>query len=199
MKRSLKITERQVNGQMYYRVRGTLNCKRYESTFKDLEFAEEWKDTKEAEAKTNGMNAHFTWLTRKQINEAEVSFNRLGNRSLSEAIDYFLKNYNPATTRKGLVDAYIEFLGSRENANARPLTINNLRLRVGALVDGHPEMDVHEVTVADVKAFLAKPWLSAVSVSNYRRALHAFFNWCVKQEYCSQNPVAKIEPVKVDR
>jgi site-specific recombinase XerD len=44
------------------------------------------------------------------------------------------------------------------------------------------------VTAVQVQAFLAGLPVRAATAHGYRRALHAFFRWCVQQGYARDNP-----------
>ncbi len=154
---------------------------------------------KELEAKSDSLKTQITPLTENELREAEIAYHMLKGKSLFSAVDFYLKTHNDTLNEKNLYDAYIEFLGSKEQANARPLTIKSSRLRVGAFVNGHRDRQVNEISYQELQNFLRKPALSGVSVNNYRKELLAFFNWCKKLNYCLDNPVEKIEIIKVDQ
>ena len=200
MKASFTFTKKlNRSGTYSYRVRGLLKRKRIEKSFKNKDQAKRWMEAKELEAKSDSLKTQITPLTENELREAEVAYHMLKGRSLFSAVDFYLKTHSDTVNEKNLYDAYIEFLGSKEQANARPLTIKDLRLKVGAFVNGYRERQVNEVTSQELRSFLDKPGLSGVSINNYRRALMGFFNWCKKQDYRLDNPVEKIEIIKVDR
>ncbi len=200
MKTSFTLTKKlNRSGTYSYRVRGFIKRKRIEKSFKHKDQAKGWMEAKELEAKSDSLKTQITPLTENELREAEVAYHMLKGKSLFSAVDYYLKTHSDTLNAKNLYDAYIEFLGSKEQANARPLTIVDLRHKVGAFVNAYRERQVNEVTSEELRSFINKPGLSGVSINNYRRSLMGFFNWCKKQEYRLDNPVEKIEIIKVDQ
>ncbi len=200
MKASFTLTKKlNRSGTYSYRVRGLLKRERIEKSFKHKDQAKRWMQAKELESKSDSLKTQITPLTENELREAEIAYHMLKGQSLFSAVDFYLKTHNDTLNEKNCYDAYIEFLGSKEQANVRPLTIKNLRLQVGAFINGHRDKQVNEVTDQELQSFLHKPALSAVSVNTYRRALLGFFNWCKKQNYRLDNPVEKIEIIKVDQ
>ncbi len=200
MKASFTLTKKlNRSGTYSYRVRGFIKRKRIEKSFNNKDQAKGWMEAKELEAKSDSLKTQITPLTENELREAEVAYHMLKGKSLFSAVDYYLKTHSDTLNVKNLYDAYIEFLGSKEQANARPLTIVDLRQKVGAFVNAYRERQVNEVTDQELRSFLNKPGLSGVSINNYRRSLMGFFNWCKKQDYRLDNPVEKIEIIKVDR
>jgi integrase/recombinase XerD len=76
---------------------------------------------------------------------------------------------------------------------------------------------INEITIADVRAFLQSEAqrdtlcpdhptgvaragrLSDRTLHCYARAIRAFFNWLVNEEYLTKNPVAKLKPPKLEK
>jgi integrase len=143
-----------------------------------------------------------TRLTPGQIAAAESAFGRLEERkfplSLEQVIDFAFENYREAVKQITLKDALDEFTKEREAANDRPLTIRNLKQRIGGIVDHQLEKQLANVTEAEVKDVIEKPGRGPVARNNERRALLQFFNWALSRRYCVSNPVT-VEPVKIDR
>ncbi len=140
MKASFTFTKKlNRSGTYSYRVRGLLKRKRIEKSFKNKDQAKRWMQAKELEAKSDSLKTQITPLTENELREAEVAYHMLKGKSLFSAVDFYLKTHSDTLNAKNLYDAYIEFLGSKEQANARPLTIVDLRLKVGAFVNGYRE------------------------------------------------------------
>ncbi|HZM06244.1 MAG TPA: site-specific integrase [Candidatus Saccharimonadales bacterium] len=141
-------------------------------------------------------------LTPEQIAEAELAFTQLGDRPLLPAVSYFIENFREPSIRVALSHALDQFIESKKANNSRPDTIRSLEYKVGKFVSKHAEKGVCDITAADISAEIHRPGLSPITKSNVRRALHGFFEWCVRrkpQAYCADNPVKSIEPIKVDR
>lgn len=83
-------------------------------------------------------------------------------------------------------------------------------------VNGRPTT-VSDISIADVRAFIQaeqqrdelypdhpmiigrKGKLSDRTIHGYARAIRAFFNWLVSEEYLTKNPVAKLRPPKLEK
>ncbi len=82
--------------------------------------------------------------------------------------------------------------------------------------EGHSTV-LNDITIADVRAFLQaegqrdtlcpdhptgveRPGkLSDRTLNAYARALRAFFNWCVAEDYLAKTPVARLKPQKLEK
>ena len=60
-------------------------------------------------------------------------------------------------------------------------------------------MCVSEVGIEEIKNLIQRPEVSPATFNGDRRALHSFFEWCLRQDYCPTNPVARIASAKVER
>ena len=143
-----------------------------------------------------------TRLTPGQIAAAESAFRRLDEKkfplTLDQVIDYAIKNYREPVKQITLKTALEDFIEERTSANDRPLTIRNLKQRIGNIVDHQPERQLSEITEAQIKEAIEKPGRGPVARNNERRALGQFFNWATSKGYCVSTPVT-VQPVKVDK
>ena len=122
-----------------YRLTGWLRGRRIRKQFKSEVEASGAKARYEIEAAnaiTAGLN-HVkpvnTALAVDQVREAEAAFHRLGKRSLSFAVDWFLDNYRPPVIAKALPEAVLAFREDRAMRVRSPtLSLSNGR------VEGQP-------------------------------------------------------------
>ncbi|MEO6336958.1 MAG: tyrosine-type recombinase/integrase, partial [Verrucomicrobiota bacterium] len=139
-------------------------------------------------------------LTQEQIAEAEVFFHRLPpGRSPSFVLTFFLENYKESAVKILLSDAKDKFIEAKRAGNNRPDTINSLDYRISYLVREHPFKFVDQITSADISSAINRAGRNPVTRDNDRRAFLLFFSYCEKHGFCATNPVAKIEPIKMDR
>ncbi len=149
--------------------------------------------------------AHFvalkpTTLSDAQLADAQNALLRLdGRTSLYAAADFYLRHYRPDVTEKPLTGALTEFLAEKQASNLRPRALENLRFRVGRFVAAHPGKTASQIQAADIRAAVFVPGWKPASSHNERRALSCFFNWCVRREYSSENPVGKVDPPRLER
>ena len=140
-----------------------------------------------------------TRLTDQQICEAESAFSELGDRSLMDAVRYYLKNYQEASKEKTIKDAYNEFLSEKEREKLRPDSLKSLRQHLRPLVLAESTNLVSEVSVDRLRGIIDVPGGSGTYRNNIRRDLHTFFAWSKNKGFCGTNPVEGIRRVKVDR
>ena len=141
-----------------------------------------------------------TRLSDLQLAEAESAIQKLegSGHGLVMAVDYFLRTWKPSTVSKTVKDAYEEFLLDKKAQKLRQRSIEDLKNRVNKLVKVYPNRLVSELAVDDIKRLISRPGRAARTRNGDRRSLHTFFEWCLKHDFCTQNPVAKIDPSKVD-
>lgn len=140
-----------------------------------------------------------TRLTPEQAAEAERAFIELNGQSLLKAVRFYLENYREAVRQIKFSEAFEQFLKDKEAANARPLTIRNLRTRVGFVNAVHGERHVSEILPDHLKEIVFRPGRGPVTADNDRRAVGSFFAWATRQGFCASNPVDKLEAVTVER
>ncbi|MGD1084231.1 MAG: site-specific integrase [Verrucomicrobiota bacterium] len=140
-----------------------------------------------------------TRLTPEQVAQAEVAFNRLGDKPLPLAVEFFITNYRETAVKIQLSKALENFLEAKTKAGRRPDTLRNLEDRIGRFCRLHPTKLVSDVLQADVEAVINKGNKGAFARISDRRVLFGFFKWCGNQGYCGRNPVEHIETIKVDQ
>jgi integrase len=144
-----------------------------------------------------------TRLTQTEVAEVEPVVARLKashlKLTLAQVLDFALENYREPVQAKTLKSALDDFITERTAANDRPLTIRNLKQRVGSIVDTQPDKQVSVVMEEEIKGAIFKSERGPVGQDNERRALLQFFNWATKKGYCAKNPVAGIAPIKIER
>jgi len=190
------------NKSCSWRVTGTKpDGARIRENFKTREEALGRKQTLETEASNYEPDHRIatTRLSTEQLAEAERAFAELAGRQLMPAVKFYLENYREPVSQIALQAAMDEFIQERTAANDRPLTIRNLKQRVGNVVDKQPTKLLSAVTEDEIKRIVFRPGRGPVANDNNRRALLQFFNWATKKGYSAKNPVAGIEPIKIDR
>ena len=185
-----------------HRLAGWLNGRRIREQFKSREEAEGRKNELEVEA-ANGSGlsrARVTRLSEAQLAEAETAFTRLGEKSLTDAVAWYLKNYRPPSSAKPIADAVADFLAHQEQ-HVRPVVMRGFRHTTKALKIAFPSQHVHEITTADIQAFLAARNIGKKRFNNLRGELHTFFAFCTiaPRKWTMENPVTPIPAFKLSR
>lgn len=159
----------------------------------------------EALGSTPGADLKTTRLTQAELSDAEGALlalraaskqngsEGLASKTLSDAVSFLVAHYRPSKLQVTVKDAYDRFLVDLEKAGRRPLTIRNLKVRVGHLVEAHGSKLVNEVIPSEVNEVIDQARgrhvaRGILSRHNERRALSRFFEWAKAARYCESNP-----------
>ena len=94
---------------------------------------------------------------------------------------------------------YEKFITEKQAQNLRPRTLQDYRSRVGALVKACGSKRVEEITTDDIRTLVRREGVSALSRNGDRRALYTFFDWCLLNGHCANNPVKRLAPARTER
>jgi len=90
-------------------------------------------------------------LTDEQVKDAEAAVHKLCDRSMSrsltEVVDYFIKNWREPVRAKGAQEALDEFLESKRKENLRFDSVESLRAKCSLLVSLIPKQRMDEISV----------------------------------------------------
>ena len=191
------------SGETAFRVTGYLpSGARVRENFKTQEEAIGRKAELDIEAAnivtTTSTRMKATRLTDEQVKDAEQAFAKIGNRSLLDAVEYFLKNYREPVRQSTVQAAFDLFIADREKQNRRPDTLRNLRGRVGMFSRLHGAKHVAEVTPDDCRDFVFRKGTSPRNQINDRLAVSNFLNWCVRRQFATVNLMEAVDKPAVD-
>ena len=185
-----------------YQVCGYLNGQRIRRRFRTRDEALGEKDRLEIQAANNVglIRMVATRLSHKDLAEAESCILRLGSRSLTDAVEWYLGNYRPPVTDMSLVEAGAAFIADR-TPHVRAPTLADHKRTLRSLQTAFPDRSVSSITTADIQQFLAIRPLGKKRFNNLRGDLHAFFGFCVSvpREWTRANPVTPIPVYKISR
>jgi hypothetical protein len=198
---TLKRVQLTENGFTYetFRLVGWLNGERIRRQFKSRDEALGEKNRLEVQAANSGeITARNTRLSSAQLADAEAAYARLGPRSLSEAVAWYLANYRPPQVATLIEIATAAFLADRAN-HARAIVLRGYRHTMKDLDTAFAGRSVHEISTADVSAFLVARKVGKKRFNNLRGELHTFFAWCktAPRGWTSENPVTAIPAFRI--
>ena len=148
----------------------------------------------------NGVAAlRATRLTDNQVGVAEAAFKRLErDEDLITAVDHWLRTGKPASVKESprldeALKVFTDWLTTTQEL--RPMTKDNLRIRVTRFVSNLGNLRVTDVLPEHIEHFLAKRNVSANTKDADRRALSSFFLWCMKgkRHWAVNNPCYAVE------
>jgi len=142
-------------------------------------------------------------LTSSQLGEAQNAFKRLGavGRSLTEAVDYFLRHALPAGGTRNLTEIAREFIQHRRSfKDCKARTITQYESYFKVIKEEFGEVNLSELKRADIEDWLAETDWSPRTRKNYLVTLTTVFNFAMNREYCATNAAATIErPIMDDK
>ncbi len=183
-----------------YLLRGWLNGQRVRRQFKNRTEAFHAKTELEIEAANLDGNtrSRVTRLSESQLAEAEAAFTRLGGKSLSGAVTWYLETYRPPSTAKPFGDAITAFMADRKK-RVSAVVFKNYGNTTKWLEAAFPSKCVHEITTADIQTLLASRDVGKKRFNNLRGDLHTIFTFCQRapQQWIAENPVTPIPAFKL--
>lgn len=181
---------------------GWVRGRRYRKQFKIRELALGEKSALEVEAANLGgeLRARNTRLSVSQLAECEAAMTRLGPKSLSLAVEWFLTTYRAPAAALAVETAVAAFLEAKV-AHVRPLALRDYRCTLTAFQAAFPAREVHTLSTADIQSFLANRGVGKKRLNNLRGDLNAFFVFCqtAPREWTRENPVKPIEKCRIAR
>jgi integrase len=205
------------NGREYWRVR--LNKKFtggkvLKKNFSTLDAARKWifgDDQAESSRATElgqetikrQLGAAAFNLTSSQLGEAQNALKRLGEvgRSLTEAVDYFLRHALPAGGTRNLTEIAQEFIQHRRSfKDCKVRTITQYESYFKVIKEEFGDVNLSELKRADIEDWLGEMDWSPRTRKNYLVTLTTIFNFALKRDYCGTNAAATIErPILDDK
>ena len=189
---------------------GRVFGKRERSQFDTLEEAEKHAEAQRKRRttlrevkrfETSNRSVQLTTLTDAQRIDFLKATEILADRgSLTAAAEFWVKHSAPKSGAKKLREVYEDYLASKEKAQCRPATIDDVKSRLGGFVLAHAKGFIHSITTADVEQWIdTRKGKSTENRDGYRRAFVCFFNFAVKRGYRESNPAAVIESPKKNK
>ena len=188
----------------YFRVVYHLGGKRHRLNFHDLDEARAEARTKAAQLARG--DAEAVQLTGKNrlaygraldvvkefgipLDAAAIEYAEarkiLGGHPLTEAARFFMRHHGRGLEGKPVADAVEAFKAEKRAEGRSEVYVEDLRYRLDDFVKAF-NVEVRQLTPADVRDFLGELKFSARSFNNHRRTLHTFFNFCQSRGWLSR-------------
>jgi len=192
------------SGEAVHRVTGrTPEGRQVRENYKDFREAVARKQELELEALNvqQSVSLKTTRLTDDELAQAEGAFKKLHGtgHSLDYAVTWFLAHWRPPSSSPTVESAAQDFFKEKQAQNVRPRTLQDYRSRVGAAVKVLGTKRVEEIVTDDIRPLVYRDGVSALSKNGDRRALHTFFDWCVLNGHCPNNPVKRLARARTER
>jgi integrase len=117
--------------------------------------------------------------------------------SLSAAIEDYAARIRSLADSVPVLKAVEEMLELREGEGKSKAHLTDLKHRLMRFAKAHKGRLVASFTTRDIDAWLMSLKYAPQSKTNFRRAMHNLFAWCVARGYAASNPVTQAAKVKV--
>ncbi len=174
--------------------------------FKDEAKAKAFKAKKDIEILNTGrpQGLVLSSLTEDQQKEAENAVDLLGDvYSLTEAVEYFMKNHRAPGFTITFSEASRFYLEVKENEGLRPRTLESIRQTLERFANDTENPKVHEVGGGNVRSFLTglrgKDGVTKAtrrSWNIHRSNLDGFFKWSCDDKASENHPFTFSNPVE---
>ena len=146
-------------------------------------------------------------MTQEQHDAALAAVDKLGGTySLTQAVDYFLRNHRPPDYTIRMSDALKVFIDEKERDGLRQRTLYGLKRSLERFSEKTQDPWVHEITHETVAGYLrrlraldGKAKASLKFFNNCRQELNAFFSWAAEPDRLSNRPYTFENPVAAVR
>ncbi len=120
--------------------------------------------------------------------------------TLTQAVDFFIRNVPRPGTAKSINELKAEFLKSRKAMNCRPRTIVQYESYLRVICTEFGKVDVTRIHRQDMEDWLEESDWSPRTRKNYLVTLTTILNFAMAKGYRSDNPAANIDrPILDDR
>ncbi len=175
--------------------------------FKSAEMAEAWlfgPDVPKGDPQQRGIlhlikraPAFVDQLTVAQITEAALAFLRLGDKSLTEVVDFYFEHARPAGGGKTFNQLLKFYLDLKQSKGVTKKHLRGLRTIGELFAEDFGTTPVNQINQQAVEAWLEELDLEPLTVGNYIRDLRSIFREAERREWCKSNPFANIKKPQV--
>lgn len=187
------------SGTVHFRVTGTLHKEHIDKKFKQRWEAEQFVEDiqKQEDAARSKLNAVSTTLTQTQVNDATAAFDRLPDEiTLGQVVEFYLQH--KPKVEKSIKDAYDTFIAEKERVGRRFNTLREIKSVMKGFVRTYGYKRASTITEADLVKFIQKGKVSAHTENNRQKVYNKFFNYCLKQDWVSENPLRKYDKRQIE-
>jgi integrase len=178
------------------KITGTQRSRRYFDTEREAKrFLEDCLDTKVVEGHEAFAISPALRVEAKKCQDMldEVAAKAGRPLSLTQAVSFFLRNAVPQGGVKLFENARDAFVASRRTKNLRPRYLVNLESQFRQLEAEFGGKRVNVITAKSIEEWLAGRDWSPKTKNNYVVTLRSFFDYCVRQKWCAENPAMSLE------
>jgi len=172
--------------------------KRFRRVFDKKETAKTWLDNhREKSLREGRAGLAFTDAQRADARRAHAELASFKGATLTDAARHYADFLRRTERTVPVAELVAMFLTAKQADGRSSRYLADLRTRLGAFRDSFGDKLVAAVNTRDLDDWLRGLPVGPQSRLNYRRVLHALFNFAVARDFAPDNPVARTERPKV--
>lgn len=172
--------------------------KRFRRFFEGKEIAKAWLANHREKSLVEGRaGLAFTDAQRADARRAMAELVAFKGATLTDAARHYAEFLRRAERTVPVAELVAMFLTAKQADGRSGRYLADLRVRLGAFDKSFGEKPVAAVTTRDLDDWLRGLPVGPQSRVNFRRVLHALFNFAVARDFARDNPVARTERPKV--
>jgi integrase len=172
--------------------------KRFRRVFESKEKAKTWLDNHREKSLVEGRaGLTFTDPQRADARRAHAELVSFKGATLTDAARHYADFLRRTERTLPVTELVAMFLTVKQADGRSSRYLADLRTRLGAFRDSFGDKLVAAVNTRDLDDWLRGLPVGPQSRVNYRRVLHALFNFAVARDFARDNPVARTERPKV--
>jgi len=172
--------------------------KRFRRFFETKESAKAWLDNHREKSLVEGRAGFaFTDAQRADARHALKELAAFKGATLTDAAKHFADFLRRTERTVPVAELIAMFLKAKKADGRAPRYLADLQTRLGAFRDSFGDKLTAAVTTRDLDDWLHGLPLGPQSRVNYRRVLHALFNFACAREFARENPVTRTGKPKV--
>lgn len=117
---------------------------------------------------------------------------------LVEAARYYIEANKQRAASKPINEILTEYLAHRERIGLKETSLIDGKYRLGKLAKVFGEKLASDITHSEIENWVHGIEGSPQTKNNYLTISSAFFEWCMVQGYCINNPIKKITKIRVE-
>lgn len=181
-----------------FRLTGTVNKEHIDQQFKSKALALNTVYSLEnrENAARSKLNSVVTELSGAQIADATAAIYKLPEGvALTQVVDFYLQ-HRPSSDEL-LAKAYDDYLAEKRRIGRRERTISDIEFVLKRFLKNYGWKMCSSIIREDAVKYIERGKVSAITQNNRQRVFNGFFNFCVKRDWMTDNPLTKHDYIKV--
>lgn len=186
------------NKRTYFRLTGTVNKEHIDQQHKSKALAlnSVYRFKNRENAARSKLNSVVTELSDAQIADATAASYKLPETvTLSQVVDFYLQ-HRPSK-EEHVEKAYDAYLTEKRRLGRRERTISDIQFVLKRFLKNYGWRMCSSIMREDAIKYIERGKVSAITQNNRQRVFNGFFNFCVKRDWMTDNPLAKYDMISV--